>query len=118
MTVSARVHYLWNAKNDDPFGGPQDTQAGQAIHGNFATEYAVIPKVLRLGVNGYFFNQITKSEIDGVKQDAKEKVLAIGPGAMFSFSQDTHLFFNTYFESNVEARPKGEKYLLRLVHHF
>jgi hypothetical protein len=116
-TASVRLHYLWNAKNDDPSSG-NDSQAGQAIHGNFATAYEVIPKMLRLGFNGYFFNQITSSEHDGVKVSGKEKVLAIGPGAMLSFSQDTHLFFNAYFESNVEQRPKGEKYLLRLVHHF
>ncbi len=120
LTASVRLHYLWNAKNDDPNarGVVNDSQAGQAIHGNFATEYEVIPKMLRLGINGYFFNQITSSKHDGVKVPGKEKVLAIGPGAMLSFSQDTHLFFNSYFESNAEYRPEGEKYLLRLVHHF
>lgn len=122
MTVSTRLHYLWNAKNDDPFvgtpGAPSETQAGQAFHGNFAAEYEVIPKMLRLGVNGYYFKQISSSEADGVKVPGKEKVLGIGPGAMFSFSQDTHLFFNAFFESNVERRPEGERYTLRLVHHF
>ncbi len=119
LTASVRLHYLWNAENDDAnVAGVNKSQAGQAVHGNFAAEYEVIPKMLRLGLNGYFFNQITSSKHDGVKVPGKEKVLAIGPGAMLSFSQDTHLFFNTYFESNVEHRPKGEKYLLRLVHHF
>ena len=116
-TASVRLHYLWNAKNDDPMGA-NNSQAGQAIHGNFASEYEVIPKMLRLGINGYFFNQITSSEQNGAKVAGKEKVFAVGPGAMLSFSQDTHLFFNSYFESNSEYRPEGEKYLLRLVHHF
>lgn len=120
LTVSTRLHYLWNAKNDDPNDprATSDSQAGQAVHGNFAANYEVIPKMLRLGVNGYFFNQLTASEIDGNKVSGKEKVFAIGPGALLSFSQDTHLFFNAYFESNVEYRPKGERYQLRLVHHF
>ena len=120
LTASVRLHYLWNAENDDPnsMGPVNDSQAGQAIHGNFATEYEVIPKMLRLGINGYFFNQISSSKQNGVKVPGKERVLAVGPGAMLSFSQDTHLFFNSYFESNVAYRPKGEKYLLRLVHHF
>ncbi len=119
-TTSVRLHYLWNAKNDDPNtpGALDDTQAGQAVHANFASEYEVIPKMLRLGINGYFFKQITSSEVDGNKVPGKEKVLAIGPGAMLSFSQDTHLFFNSYFESNAEYRPEGERYILRLVHHF
>ncbi|MBE9486736.1 MAG: transporter [Chloroflexi bacterium] len=119
LTASVRLHYLCNAENDDAnVPGVNKSQAGQAVHGNFATEYKLISKMLRLGLNGYFFNQITSSKHDGDKVPGKEKVLAIGPGAMLSFSQNTHLFFNAYFESNVEYRPKGKKYLLRLVHHF
>ncbi|MBN2645790.1 MAG: transporter [Desulfuromonadaceae bacterium] len=120
LTASWRIHYLWNAKNEDPFEpfGYQDTQAGQAIHGNFAVSYEVLPKMLRLGLNGYFFNQITSSEVNGVDQPGKERVFAVGPGALLSFSQDTHLFFNSYFESDAKNRPEGERYVLRLVHHF
>ena len=120
LTVSTRLHYLWNGKNNDPFDGfrADDTQAGQAFHANLATAYEVIPKMLRLGVNSYYLKQITPSKIDGVKQSGKEQVFGVGPGAVFSFSQDAHLFFNAYFESNVENRPKGERYQLRLVYHF
>ena len=118
MTVSWRLHYLWNARNERPFGGADSAQAGQAVHGNFAAAYEVIPKVLRLGVNGYFFRQLSDSRIDGAKQPGKEKVLAIGPGALLSFSQDTHLFVNAYFERKAAYRPQGERYVVRLVHHF
>ncbi len=113
LTASTRLHYLWNAENDDT-----NHQAGQAVHGNFTAAYEIIPKMFRLGVNAYFFKQISSSEQAGVKQPEKEKVLGIGPGAMLSFSQDTHLFFNAYFESNAEHRPEGDRYVLRLVHHF
>jgi len=120
LTLSTRLHYLWNAKNDDPFVGlgVNDTQAGQAVHGNFSAAYEIIPKIFRLGVNAYYFKQIGSSEANGTKVSGKEKVLGIGPGAMLSFSQDTHLFFNAYFESNAEYRPEGDRYVLRLVHHF
>jgi hypothetical protein len=119
-TASARVHYLWNAKNDDPFVGfaADDSQAGQAIHANFASSYELIEKKLRLGVNGYFFEQVTDSKIGSVEVDDKESVFAIGPGALWSFSQDSHLFFNAYFETNADYRPEGERFILRFVHHF
>lgn len=120
LTVSTRIHYLWNAKNNDPNtpGALDDTQAGQAFHANFAASYEVIPKKLRLGINGYALKQITSSEVDGSKVPGKEQVFAIGPGALLSFSKDTHLFFNAYFETGAEYRPEGERITLRLVHHF
>lgn len=122
LTASWRVHYLWNDKNDDPFigipGSPDDTQAGQAWHANFAASYELMPKQFRVGVNGYYFKQFEDSEVGGTEVPGKEEVFAIGPGALLSFSQDTHLFFNAYFETDAEYRPEGEKYILRLVHHF
>ncbi len=122
LTVSTRLHYLWNAKNTDPYdpmgAGIKDTQAGQAVHANFAASYEVIEKKLRLGINGYALKQISSSEVDGQDVSGKEQVFAIGPGALFSFSKDTHLFFNAYFETGAQYRPEGERITLRLVHHF
>ncbi len=120
LTVSWRLHYLWNGKNDDPFAGfsLNDTQAGQAVHGNFALAYEVIPKQLRLGINGYYFKQISDSEQNGQSVNGREKVFAIGPGFVWHVNQNNHLFFNSYFESGAEHRTEGERFTLRFVHHF
>jgi len=124
-TVSARAHYLWNGENDDPFVGLglDEVQAGEAVHANVATSYEVIPKQLRLGINGYWFKQISATEgtndaghTADIHDD--EMALAIGPGALLSFSPNTHLFFNAYFETETDCRPEGERFVLRLVHHF
>ena len=119
MTTSWRLHYLYNWKNDEWAGGTQDLHPGQAVHGNLSLAYELLPKRLRIGVNGYFFNQISATEIDGVEVEAfEEKVLAVGPGVVWHLSQDAHLFFNGYIESEAESRPEGERYNLRLGHHF
>jgi len=115
-TASWRLHYLWNAENDDPFGA-NSVEPGQAFHANFATSYEVVPKMLRVGANGYYLREITKSKVNGVEQGGEE-VLGVGPGVLFSFSQNTHVFFNSYFETDVHNRPQGNLFVLRLVHHF
>jgi hypothetical protein len=119
-TVDGRLHYLWNAENDDPFlgfGGVDKIEPGQAFHANFASSYEVLPKQLRAGVNGYYLVETTKSKVGGDEQ-GREEVLGVGPGVLYSFSQNTHVFFNAYFETDVHYRPQGNLFVLRLVHHF
>ncbi|MGD9733323.1 MAG: transporter [Desulfamplus sp.] len=124
MTASTRIHYLWNAENDDPGRGykalgADDTQAGQAVHANFTVAYEIIPKTMRLGINGYYLKQITDTQMNGNDvEDSGEQVFAIGPGMVYHFSQNDHLFFNAYFESSAENRTEGDRFNLRWVHHF
>ncbi|MFP4350107.1 MAG: transporter [Desulfococcaceae bacterium] len=121
-TASTRIHYLWNGENDDPnrgFGDADDSRAGQAVHLNFSSAYEIIPKQLRIGVNGYYLKQFTESEADGDEiDDSEEQVLAIGPGLVWHINQDAHLFFNAYYETEAENRPEGDRYNLRFVYHF
>ncbi|MGV8074391.1 MAG: transporter [Syntrophobacteraceae bacterium] len=120
--VSWRIHYLWNAENDDPnrnYFPADDTQAGQAIHLNFATSYEIIEKRLRAGLNGYYLKQITDTQADGHDiSGSREQVLGIGPGAVLHYSKDTHFFMNFYAETEAENRTEGYRLNLRLVHHF
>ncbi len=121
-TATTRIHYLWNAENSDPnrnFTGAGDTQAGQAVHLNFATAYEILPQRLRVGLNGYYLKQITDTQMDGRDLPGrKEQVFGIGPGVVYHFSQDMHLFFNLYFESMAENRPEGERANVRFIYHF
>jgi hypothetical protein len=131
-TASWRLHYLWNGKNDDPSNRTRfaiqlarpdlpvdDIRPGQAVHVNFATAYEVIPKQLRIGINGYYLNQITDTEIDGEDFDGrKEEVFAIGPGLAWHVSPETHVMANLYFETDAKNRPEGTRFNLRLVQHF
>jgi hypothetical protein len=63
---SARLHYLWNSTNNDPFVGfgIKNSQAGQAFHVNYAASYELFKNV-RLGFNGYWLQQLTDHEING-----------------------------------------------------
>jgi hypothetical protein len=112
--VSWRLHYLWNSTNPDT-----NVQPGQAIHLNFATSVEVLNGRLHLGVNGYYLQQITDSQLNGSPiPDSKERVVGIGPGALYIFSNKDVLFFNTYFEVEARNRTEGVRLNFRWVHKF
>lgn len=121
LTASFRAHYLWNDENNRPESiyGPfvTRTQAGQAVHINFATEYEVIDH-LRVGLNGYWLRQVTDGSINGLAVPGQEQVLGLGPGLIYSFNPKQHLFFNSYFETAVQNRPEGFRLGLRYVQKF
>jgi hypothetical protein len=115
LETSWRVHYLWNAKNDDPPSSSmaQSTQAGQAVHFNATVSYS-LPHGFWVGANGYFLKQITDPAINGVSvSDSPEQVGAIGPGAMWNLGQ-CMLYANAYHEFGAENRTEGNKLVLRM----
>ncbi len=122
VSLSWRLHYLWNDRNDKPnIPDPaiRHTQAGQAVHGNVAADYEVLARRLRVGINGYFLKALEDSKANGERiPDSKEQVFAVGPGLLWSFSQGQHLFANVYFEMGAENRTEGQRVNLRYVHHF
>lgn len=107
------LYYLWNGKDKKTH-----TQAGQAIHLNCSTEFEVIPN-LWVSACCYFLQQITDDTLRGKPiPKSRERVLGLGPGAMYQFSEDTYLFGYLYVESHVRSRPQGIRFLCRFVQNF
>ena len=132
LSLSTRLHYAWNAWNDDPYRelNVKKTKSGQAFHTNFAVSYEVLPRLLRLGVSGYYLRQTTDTQFvnKGLLTPfqvsmqeflgARQEVLGLGPGALIFLSKRNGIFLNAYFESNVESRPKCQRYQIRWAHQF
>ena len=115
VELSARLHYLWNSENDEPFVGlgAGTVQPGQAFHANYAASYELV-KGVRLGINGYALQQLTEDKIDGRSQaNSEERVFGIGPGIKWS-GNGLSLYLNSYFETGAENRPEGTKVVFRL----
>jgi hypothetical protein len=115
LEFSARFHYLWNSVNNDPFVGfgIRNTQPGQAFHVNYATSYEV-RKNVRLGFNGYWLQQLTDHEINGVAvPNSRERTVGLGPG--IQLGGGTIWFrLNGYVETNVRNRPSGVRVTFRI----
>jgi anthranilate 1,2-dioxygenase (deaminating, decarboxylating) large subunit len=129
-----RLFYVWNSKNDDhadipsPELNPEsgtppefadDIQPGQAVWANYATSYGVTDN-LRLGINGYYLEQISNHQIDGHDiPNSRERLLAVGPGMMYIAKSKKNLYwFNVYNEVLSKNRAKGQMFLLRWLHVF
>jgi len=115
VELSARLQYLWNSENDDPFAGlgAGTVQPGQAFHANYAASYELV-KGVRLGINGYALQQLTEDKVDGRSQgNSKERVFGIGPGIKWS-GNGLSLYLNSYLETGAENRPEGTKVVFRL----
>jgi hypothetical protein len=88
-------------------------QPGQAFHVNYATSYELFKNV-RLGFNGYWLQQLTNHEINGVAvPNSKERTVGLGPGIQFG-GQGIWFRVNSYIETDVRNRPSGVKVTLRI----
>ena len=117
--VSARFHYLWNGKNDDPSPalGADWTRAGEAVHTNLAISREIAPG-LRFGLAGYHLRQISDDKIDGVVlPDSREQVIGFGPGIRFQRGPQV-LFVHAYHETAVRNRPERNQVIVRYARFF
>lgn len=119
--VSARIHYLYNFTNDNPAGTPpsvKNYQAGAAIWVNFTASYKVLPN-LNLGLNGYYFKQITDDLENGVTVKGASTVnLSMGPGAMYTLDRNNFLFANLYLPVVAKNTVSGPRAIIRWIHVF
>jgi hypothetical protein len=108
IELSARLHYLWNSTNNDPFVGfgIRNMQPGQAFHVNYATSYELWKNV-RLGFNGYWLQQLTDHQINGSDvRNSRERTVGLGPGIQLG-SGPIWFRLNSYIETDVHNRPSG-----------
>jgi hypothetical protein len=113
--TSWRFYYAIHSTNKDDVRGP--VKPGQAAHLNYAVSREVLPK-WRLGVAGYYLQQLTEDKINGVKVDnSKERVISAGPGFVY-MGQGLTAMFSYPLEFSVENRFKGSRATLQLIHKF
>ena len=112
--ISGRLHYLYNSQNNEPSPAlnANTSQAGQAVHLNFATSYALDDN-WRFGVAGYYLKQITQDKLNDREVDnSKEQILGIGPGLKYSY-KGNFVYLNYFMETAGEDRSEGNKFSIR-----
>jgi hypothetical protein len=116
IEFSARFHYLWNSRNNDPFVGfgIKNSQAGQAVHVNYSASYEAW-KGVRIGFNGYWLQQMTDDRVDGIGvPNSRERTVGLGPGIQIH-SQNIWYNLHAYEETDVRNRPSGWKVAARVT---
>jgi len=112
---SARLHYLWNSVNHEPFvaSGARTVQPGQAFHVNYAVSYEVSAGV-RVGFNGYWLEQLTHHKLNDIDvPNSKERTVGLGAGIQLFSGRDTWIHLNAYKETDVRNRAQGYSVTLR-----
>lgn len=139
--LSARFSYLYNFKNLNPTLGYilrnqlqnppkiKHAQAGQSGWVNFAASFE-FPDTFHFGVNGYYFMQFNLDiwqMADGSSNPGDQRfndygkvtIFGIGPGAMWSITEENKVFANVYFQLVADNMAKNDHVInLRYIHSF
>jgi hypothetical protein len=116
LETTARIHYLWNSRNNDPNPayGARSIQPGQAFHFNASVSYLLRPK-LRLGLAGYYLKGTSDPKVDSRSiADAREQIGAIGPG-LWASTGPLDVYVHAFFEMGAQNRPQGVRFVIRFV---
>jgi hypothetical protein len=110
--VSSKFMYDFNTKNGDT-----EYTSGQEFHFDYLIGYQFKP--WSIGLNGYYYKQITDDEIDGdsVADGFKGEVFAFGPAIKYDYK---NMMFDLKYqhEVSVENKPEGEKFWVKFVYAF
>lgn len=113
LAPSWRIQYLFDGKDRKT-----ELRPGDAIIVNYSLAYEFF-KGFYAGINGYFVKQIQNNKLKGIEvPHSKEQVFAIGPGALYFFSEEFILFGHLYFESFARNRTQGIDFVVRFVKQF
>ncbi|WP_319575959.1 transporter [uncultured Desulfobacter sp.] len=108
--ISAKLQYLINFENSDT-----DYTTGH----EFICDYTVGQHLgnWMFGLNGMLYLQATDDEDSGGDIGNKGKAFSIGPAIQYNYK---NMFFNAkvQFDTNVENRPKGEKFWFKFMYAF
>ncbi|WP_321492388.1 transporter [uncultured Desulfobacter sp.] len=109
--LSAKLQYLINSENSDT-----DYTTGN----EFICDYLVGKHVgnWMFGLNGMLYLQTTDDELSGNDiSNSKGRAFSVGPALQYNYK---NMFLNAkvQFDTNVENRPKGEKYWIKFMYAF
>ncbi len=108
--VSAKLMYDFNTKNEDT-----DYKSGQEFHFDYTLGMKL--KEISFGVGGYFYQQVTKDEINGQTIEPngnKGRAFAVGPQIKYDY-KNMSFILKYQKEMFVENRPEGDKLWFKFV---
>jgi len=117
--ASAKLMYDINTRNNDASlmaQGAKKYLSGQEFH----LDYTLAKKIsdFNLGLTGYYYQQVTKDEADGVKLNgSKGRVVAFGPAVKYDY-KNMAFSLKYQFETLAENRPEGNNLWLKFVYAF
>ncbi len=115
LEASARLHHLWSSRNDAPAAayGARSIQPGQAFHVNAAVSHP-LGGAVRVGLAGYWLEQLTASRVGGRAQPGRERIAALGPGLLVA-AAPLSVVANAYAELAARSRPVGGRLSLSFL---
>lgn len=120
LSASIKLMYDFNTNNNDvmgPSGQSMRRTPGQEFHFDYGIEYA-LTKDFRVGIGGYFYQQVTDDKIDGERvSHEKSRAFAVGPGVWYNYKR---WFFDLHgnYEMAVRNNPQGWTGLLSITYAF
>jgi len=117
--VSAKLMYDFNTRNND--ASPLAAGATKYLSGQeFHMDYTLAQKIadFNLGLAGYYYQQVTDDEADGVTvRNSKGRVVAFGPAIKYAY-KNMALSLKYQFETLAENRPEGNNLWFKFIYAF